>query len=674
MRKRWIAVLMAVFLLLGTAAAAAEDTEVDWTAERRAKLKVGNTTELRGCFFTTMWGGETSDLDVQDLLHGYSLVRYDHDTSRFLFDESVVEDSEILDDTNGDRLYLIVLNEELKWSDGTPITAYDYAFSVLLCMDPVIAQTGGSPMDFSWISGAEEYLNHEAETLSGLKVHTDNILSFRAKADALPYFFERSRMMIRPYPIQVIAPGLSVTDEGEGVHLSAPLTEEMIRETVLDPNKGYLTYPSVVSGPYTLESFDGVTAKFLINPYFIGTWDGFVPRIGEVEYTLAYNQNMVEKLKSGEFDLLDKVTMAESIHSGIRALTESPDTLAMESEPRVGLTLVWFREDSPKVQEFSVRAAIACCFDRDEFIRQYVGPFGLRADGLYGLAQWPYMLEAGVLVYPESAENRNTDQEEIAYDEDVLAWQGVSPEGLTTYKLNTEAAVRLLEKAGWNLNENGQPFDAERDKVRYKETAEGLTGLDLKMVMPGSVEAQQALETCFAAHLREAGIGLTITRVSMEELEDAYHGEYREGLDLLYVGENFSIFLDPGLLAPQTDADTPLHSVKEELYELAKDMVRTSPNDLEGFMRKWLNVQVRITETLPLIPVYTNTYFDFYKRTLHNYRIERAVTWGEAITKSYMSDIEQMSEEEKEEEQRKLLKLEREFEEIRAPGPKEQTH
>ena len=165
------------------------------------------------------------------------------------------------------------------------------------------------------------------------------------------------------------------------MHLSGPLTAEMIRETVLDAETGYLSHPSVVSGPYKLESYDGITAKFVINPYFAGTAKGYTPRIGEVEYTLAHNQNMIEKLKSGEFDLLDKVTMAEAIRGGIVAQMEKPDSLSMVSEPRVGLTLAWFMENSPKVQEFSVRAAIACCFDRDGFIRQYVGPFGIRVEG-----------------------------------------------------------------------------------------------------------------------------------------------------------------------------------------------------------------------------------------------------------------------------------------------------
>lgn len=661
MRKRWIALLLAGCLLLGTAQAAVEIAEIDWVAEKRAHLRVGNTTELRGCFFTTMWGGETSDLDVQDLLHAYSLVRYDHDDSQFEFDESVVEDAELLSDSEGNRTYLIVLWDDLKWSNGKPVTAYDYAFSILFCMDPVIAETNGNPMDYSWIDGSDEYLARETESLAGLRVISDDILQIRVKAEALPYFYELARLMIRPYPASAIAPGISVKDDGAGAYLSEPLTADMIRQTVLDPKTGYLTRPSVVSGPYTLTSFDGVTARFRMNPNYKGNWEGYVPHIGEIEYTLAFNQTMIEQLKSGELDLLDKVTMADTIRGGIRAQMETQGNLAMQNEPRVGLMLLWFIENSPKVQDAAVRQAIACCFDRDAFIRDYVGPFGMRMDGLYGMGQWPYQLAAGQIKYPVPLGENPTEEERKAHDAAVQAWQGVSLDGLTTYQLNTKAAVRLLEKSGWNLNEEGKTFVPQMDSVRYKQTDDGLVGLELTMAMPGSAEARQALETHLAAHLKEAGISLTISQLSMENLEDAYQGRLRSHFDLLYLGEDFTIYFNPAVLAPQTDADTALRGVKEELYLLAEDMVHTDPKDLPGFMRKWVHLQERITETLPLIPVYSNMYFDFFTRALHGYRIDDAVTWGEAIVKSIMSDIEILQGEQLAEKEEELSELDHLF-------------
>ena len=54
-------------------------------------------------------------------------------------------------------------------------------------------------------------------------------------------------------------------------------------------------------------------------------------------------------------------------------------------------------------------------------------------------------------------------------------------------------------------------------------------------------------------------------------------------------------------------------------------------------------------------------YFDFFTRALHDYRIDQAVTWGEAIVKSYMSDIEERTEEEKTAEQQELNELDQQF-------------
>lgn len=643
MRKKGIAVLLAVCLLLGAAAATAEGAGTNWAAETRARLKVGNPTEMQGRFFTTMWGGTTSDLDVQEMLHAYSPVHYDIDASQFMYDRSVVQDAIALDDEKGNRTYLIVLYDDLLWSDGTPITAYDYAFSVLLRMDPVIGETGGKPADYIWIDGAEAYLNGENKALSGLKVITDQIFQITVKAEALPYFFELSWLMIYPYPSRVIAPGTEVKDDGEGVYLSEPLTAETIRRTVLDEAKGYLSHPSVVSGPYTLTSFNGVTAKLKINPYFKGTEAGMIPRIGEIEFTTADNADMVKKLKDGDLDLLNKVTMAQTIREGIKSVFAMQGTLAMENVPRVGLTLIRFTESSKKVQDTAVRKAIAYCFNRNAFVEQYVGPFGLRADGYYGLGQWAYLLAAGLTDYPGEEEEESEGETTKRADP---VWQGISLEGLTLYEYNVEEAIRLLEEAGWNLNEAGNPFDPKKDGIRYKQTGKELIGLNLTIAIPPSAEAQLAMNTWLVTPLRAAGINLQVVPMAMDLLAEHYNGRVQTQYDMLYAGENFSLVLDPDNFAPRTEETSELHDALEEVRMLAAETVQTDPNDLPEYMRRWVRMQERITETLPVLPVYMDVYFDFFSRKLHDYDISRAVSWGEAIVSAYMSDIEILREEE----------------------------
>ena len=67
-------------------------------------------------------------------------------------------------------------------------------------------------------------------------------------------------------------------------------------------------------------------------------------------------------------------------------------------------------------------------------------------------------------------------------------------------------------------------------------------------------------------------------------------------------------------------------------------MRRTEPVDKLGYCTKWLKFQVRFMEQLPLLPIYSNVYFDFYPKVLHEYKIGENISWPEAIVESYMSD------------------------------------
>ena len=649
MKKRWTALLLICCILASVTMSMAEESGINWTEEDRAKLRVGNPTAMEGKFFTTMWGGTTSDLDMQDLLHGYSPVCYDIELTKYRFDRSVVQDAVATDDAEGNRTYLLVFYDDLKWSDGTPITAADYAFSILFSMDPVIAETGGKPADYSWIAGAEEYLNDRSKGLKGLRILADDILQITVKAEALPYFYELSRLMIYPYPKQVIAPGFSVTDEGEGAHLSGELGKNMITETVMNPRSGYLSHPSVVSGPYMLTAYEWPTAQLTINPYFKGTEKGIVPRIGELEFTLADNTKMIGELVRGHFGLLNKVTLSESIRTGLQNQENANYAFTADSYARSGLTMIWFKESSACVQEKSVRRAVAYCFDRQGFVREYVGAYGLQMDAFSGLGQWMFRLASGLMALPV---DESLPEEE--YRTATEAFFGISLDGLTQYRVDLRQASRELEAAGWTLNGEGQ-----RSKTVNGETVE----LRLTLGIPKSWEAEDALETYLVKNLEAIGVTVTLKQMSMEELGKEYRGETQTA-DLLYLGEDFSIRFDPEILAPteETAGQEGLTAAKAEMYAMAQDMVKTDPNDIAGFMRKWVALQKKISETLPLLPVYSNVYFDFYSRELHDYRITQAASWGKAITESYMSDVEILGDEEKQSMQERVEELERQFE------------
>ena len=258
------------------------------------RLVVGNPTPMRGEFFTELWGNATSDIDVRQLLHGYDLIMWDPAEARFIPDPTVVVEWSWEENKAGDHVFTFVLSDEMIWSDGEMITAWDYAFSYLFCLSPVLEEIGARPLRIEALAGFAEYID-EGAPLSGVKVPSDDTLVLTLNHEYLPFFYEMGLLRCNPYPISVIAPGVEVRDDGDGVYLcniedpdgELLFTADLLRRTVLDPDTGYMSHPSVVSGPYMLTSWDGVTAEFEINPFYKGNAEGEYPTIARLTYTLA---------------------------------------------------------------------------------------------------------------------------------------------------------------------------------------------------------------------------------------------------------------------------------------------------------------------------------------------------------------------------------------------------
>ena len=344
------------------------------------ELKVGHPTITKGDFFTELFGNDTADIDVRALVHGYNLVNWDQNQGEYVFDPSVVEEVIVGSDEYGNRVYKMMLCDDLFYSDGSKITAWDYAFSMLLMMSPEIEQIGGKIYRAEHLLGYKEYIDArrreiagetleiQDKVLTGVEVHSDRELWVWLDVDFLPYFFEVGLLLCEPYPIQVIAPGCKVySGPGDyGVYIgnedptvTEPLyTAELLRKTILDPETGYNSHPSVVSGPYTMLSWDGVTSHYEINPYFKGAWyhnslpNGYEngpveyipmldaegnpmldaqgnayylvkPTIQKVSFTVADNDTMIQKLADGELDLVNKITYGPTILEGMSRAGEA---------------------------------------------------------------------------------------------------------------------------------------------------------------------------------------------------------------------------------------------------------------------------------------------------------------------------------------------------------------
>ena len=618
-----------------------EDTLYTGPAYEYDHLVVGNPTPLSGNFTTQMWGYNTSDVDITALVNACNLVCWDYGASNFQTDPTAVSGLTVMDDVEGDRTYLLAIQRDLVYSDGTPITAEDYAFSILLSICPEVRELGGDTENYSWIPGVAEYRAGSAKALSGVHILPGNILAVTVSHEWLPFFYELGLLWCYPMPVHVIAPGCSVRETEDGVRIEGSFTAEMLRKTLLDPEEGYVSQPRVVSGPYLLVSYDreSATAEFTINSAYRGNREGVFPTIRKLTVIPVDNEHMTEELASGRVGLLNKVTRIDAITQGI-ALAGSGN-YAMTAYPRTGMSFISFNCEKETVSDRAVRQAAALCLDKDAVVERYTGGYGIRVDGYYGIGQWMYQALAGTLPYPGEKPEEGTE-EAGKYAEEAEAWDALDLGLIPRYELDPERAAEILEAAGWNLNEQGEPFDPARDAVRCRETDGRRTALRLRAVYPAGSMLGEILRETFVPYLAQAGILLELEGMEWEQLLRQYYRQEARDCDLMVLGSNFSEVFDPRNTFDPEDAETGMNNYTgirdEELYRLAGEMSRTEPGDYLGYLRRWIAFQERFQEEVPMISLYGNAYFDFYTRYLKDYRVGSEVTWTQAVVPAYMSD------------------------------------
>ena len=649
--KRLMAAVIAVMMIISCVSVLAEGTDPAAPVYDYHQLTVGSTTGVNGNFFSGMFGNNTADMDIQLLLHGYDLVEWNTELGGFDVNNSVVSGISVTENEIGDRTYTLALYQDMYFSDGTQITARDYAFSILLNASPEMAEIGASVSGAQCIAGMSAYLNGASDVLTGIRVVNDFMLAVTVSHEYRPFFYELGLLNYYPYPVSVIAPGCSVRDDGNGIYLDnrEAFTADLLRQTVLDPETGYLSHPSVVSGPYKLVSFDGQNVTLEINPYFKGDSKGNLPQIERIIYQGASNDNMIEELGAANVGLLNKVVSAASIEKGLELI--SGGYYSMTNYTRSGLSYVTFCCEKDTVKSTAVRQAIASCMDKDNLVQDYTGYYGLRVDGYYGMGQWMYQVISGTLAAPEEVPGEDATAAEIAaYEEKMKQWEELSMDEIPVYAFDPSHAEELLIADGWTLNTAGGSFNKETDSVRCKNVDGSLIVLDLKLVIPAGNTIRSALEERFINNLQPVGIRVTIEEMPMNELLNIFYRQTERDVDMIFLATNFRTVFDPSLTYSTDDAAQCVYNTSgikdEELFELAVDMRKTEPGDLYTYCEKWIEFQKRWVEVLPAIPVYSNVYFDFYTANLQDYNIAENISWAQAVVGACMGDIRQPEEEE----------------------------
>ncbi|MGN0785418.1 MAG: ABC transporter substrate-binding protein [Candidatus Aphodomorpha sp.] len=430
------------------------DALIDWTSEKADNsIIIGNTTDLSGKFRYAAFGGTNpgaADLDVQEMIIGLETVATTKEGG-YQWNDTVVKAHEEAVNDDGTKTFTITLHDDLKFSDGSSVTAKDYIAFTMAFSSPVAAQAAGKDHRSGMtIAGYDTFATYDGtegsgtKEFSGLRLIDDLTFSVTIAADYIPYFYDITYAGFSAQARKMWIGDADILDDGNGVYFTDDfyakaddgekyVTADLIVETSRNTDS---TYP--YSGPYMVESYDDAdkSAVLVINPEFKGNYEGAKPSIEKVVYKKIISKTQLQDLQAGNLDCISGITGGDETNEALAMADASNGAYVYTHYSRAGYGKLGMRCDYGPVQFTEVRQAIAYCMDRAKFAKDFTGGYGGVVDGPYYSGSWMY---------------------KAAVDQGML---------LNAYSTSVDSAIAVLEEGGWVYDAEGNDYV---EGVRYKK-------------------------------------------------------------------------------------------------------------------------------------------------------------------------------------------------------------
>ena len=425
---------------------------IDWTSEKDdGSFILGNSTDLSGKFRYSAFGASSpgaADNDVAGLVSGLETVSTTKEGG-YVVNETVVDTFEVTENDDGTATYTIKIQEDLVFSDGSPITAKNYLYFPMVFSTPVATEASGrDARSLMTYVGYEDFAAYDgtdgsgSPVMTGLRLLDDYTFSATVKSDYYPYFYAITYAGFSPTYKDLWMGDSDLADDGEGVYITGDFYKksgdsyEMAAHINTSALDNTVDYP--FAGPYVVESYDASdkSAVLKINKNFKGNYEGATPSIETVIYKKIISETQLDDLLSGGVDCLSAITGGAETNEAIKAADDSNGGFVYTHYSRAGYGKLGFRADYGPVQFTEVRQAIAYCMDRATFAKDFTGGYGGVVDGPYYSGSWMYKAATA---------------------------QGML---LDAYDTSVDSAIEVLEEGGWVYDAEGNEYT---EGVRYKK-------------------------------------------------------------------------------------------------------------------------------------------------------------------------------------------------------------
>ena len=383
----------------------------------------------------------------------------------------------------------------------------------------------------------------------------------------------------------------------------------LIEQAMLNVANNYRTNPKAVTGPYVYEGFENNMVKLSLNPEYAGNFKGDKATIPHIIVQTVNSNIAVDLLENGDIDIWEEESDGGKIDQ-MRAATDA-GKIKYNTFERNGYGDLSFITDRGATKYKEVRQAIASLMDRNTFVQQYAGGYGVVTNGMYGTSQWMY-------------KERGADLE--------------TGNKITNWQLNLEKANELLDKTPYKFEADGKtPWDKKKSDEAFSKDAEGYnywrydeTGKQLVVNQYGSDESPitTLISNQLPVNAKQVGMEYNVTAGSFATLleyyttpkEDAEYTAFNMGL-------SFGTPYDPYYQYHSKGFDNKTKTNDPKADEITEKLRKTDPEDREGYLDTWEEFQIWYNDYLPEIPLYSNQYHTGYTNRVQGFDLCTPV-WG----------------------------------------------
>jgi extracellular solute-binding protein family 5 len=378
-------------------------------------------------------------------------------------------------------------------------------------------------------------------------------------------------------------------------------TRLLIDKASLFETEDYRLNPAVVCGPYKFDEYKNNMVKLSLNENYTGNFNGDKATIPHIIIQVINPNIAVDLLENGDIDIWEDEMKGGRIDQMKAA--EQAGKIGLGQFERNGFGNITFLTDRGSTKYKEVRQAIAYLLDRNEFVTNYAGGYGVVTNGYYGLSQWMY-------------KERGADLETK----------------LTNYTLNTDKANELLDKTPYKYEKDGKtPWSIDKANEQFKGDVEGFdyyrydeNGNKLVVNQFGGDDSEitTLISNQLPVNAAQVGMEYNVQSGSLQTLLDYYNFPKDDpDYTAFNMGTGFAHPFDPWL---HFSSEGPFNKTKvndKKADEVTEALRRTDPDDKDGYLDKWEEFNEWYNDYLPEIPLYANQYHTGYTNRVKGFDI-----------------------------------------------------